>query len=41
MPALSLAQRLYQDAGRSDELVAEAVPIHPAFMPSRCRALAR
>jgi prophage DNA circulation protein len=41
VPALSLAQRLYQDAGRSDELVAEAAPIHPAFMPSQFRALAR
>jgi prophage DNA circulation protein len=40
-PALALAQRLYQDAGRSDELVAEAQPIHPAFMPARFRALAR
>ncbi|UPG89265.1 DNA circularization N-terminal domain-containing protein [Luteibacter aegosomaticola] len=40
-PALAVAQRLYQDATRADELVAEAVPIHPAFMPTRFRALAR
>lgn len=41
LPSLALAQRLYQDAGRSDELVSEAIPIHPAFMPVRFRALAR
>lgn len=41
LPSLALAQRLYQDAGRSDELVSEANPIHPAFMPTRIRALAR
>lgn len=39
--SLALAQRLYQDAGRADELVSEGSPIHPAFMPSRIRALAR
>lgn len=39
-PALALAQRLYQDADRSDELVAEAKAIHPAFMPASFRALA-
>ncbi|MHA6236879.1 DNA circularization protein [Pseudomonas fluorescens group sp. PF-69] len=41
LPALVLANRLYQDAGRSDELIGEADPIHPAFMPSSFRALAR
>jgi len=41
MPALALGQRLYQDAARADELVAEANPIHPAFMPTRFRALTR
>lgn len=40
-PSLALAQRLYQDASRSDELISEANPIHPAFMPPRFRALAR
>lgn len=39
--SLALAQRLYQDASRSDELISEANPIHPAFMPPRFRALAR
>lgn len=40
LPALVLAQRLYTDASRSDELVGEALPIHPAFMPLRFQALA-
>ncbi len=39
-PALALAQRLYRDASRSDELVAEANPPHPAFMPTRFLGLA-
>lgn len=41
VPALVLAQRLYRDAGRADELIAEANPIHPAFMPPQFKALAR
>lgn len=41
LPAPALAQRLYKDAARADELVAEANPIHPAFMPVAFRALAR
>jgi prophage DNA circulation protein len=41
VPALFLAQRLYKDAGRADELIAEANPIHPAFMPVVFKALAR
>jgi prophage DNA circulation protein len=41
VPALFLAQRLYRDASRADELVAEANPIHPAFMPPSFKALAR
>lgn len=41
LPSLVLANRIYQDAGRSDELIAEADPIHPAFMPSSFRALTR
>ncbi|EFJ5340429.1 multidrug DMT transporter permease [Escherichia coli] len=32
-PSLSLANRLYQDASRADELVQAASPVHPAFMP--------
>lgn len=39
-PALALANRLYQDASRSDQLVAQANPVHPAFMPARFQALA-
>lgn len=41
VPALALAQRLYRDANRADQLVAEANPIHPAFMPPAFKALAR
>jgi prophage DNA circulation protein len=41
LPSLVWANRLYQDPGRSDELIGEADPIHPAFMPSSFRALAR
>ncbi|WP_205744442.1 DNA circularization N-terminal domain-containing protein [Dyella sp. M7H15-1] len=40
LPALVLAQRLYQDASRADQLVSEADPIHPAFMPRKFRVLA-
>jgi prophage DNA circulation protein len=39
MPSLVLAQRLYQDATRADELVARAVPVHPGFMPTTFEAL--
>lgn len=41
LPAPVLAQRLYRDATRADELVQEAAPIHPAFMPRVFQALAR
>ena len=41
LPALTLAHRFYQDATRSDELVTEANPLHPAFMPQTIRALIR
>lgn len=41
MPALALAQRVYRDAKRSDELVTEAAPVHPAFMPTSFRGLAQ
>ena len=40
MPSLWLAQRLYQDASRGDELIAENRPIHPLFMPLSGKALA-
>jgi prophage DNA circulation protein len=40
LPSLVLAQRIYQDASRADDLVSEANPIHPAFMPASFRALA-
>ncbi|CNH94565.1 DNA circularization protein [Yersinia pekkanenii] len=39
LPALMLANRLYQDASRGDALVKMANPIHPAFMPIRFKAL--
>jgi prophage DNA circulation protein len=39
LPSLVLAQRLYRDASREDELVARAVPVHPAFMPRTFEAL--
>ncbi|CNB56085.1 putative bacteriophage protein [Yersinia frederiksenii] len=38
-PALMLANRLYQDASRTDALVKMANPVHPAFMPIRFKAL--
>lgn len=40
MPSLWLANRLYRDAGRAPELVAENAVIHPAFMPTNLEALA-
>jgi hypothetical protein len=39
MPSLWLAQRLYQDPTRADQLVAENMPIHPAFMAAAGLAL--
>ena len=41
MPALVMAQRLYGDATRADELVRRLDPVHPAFMPTRAVVLAR
>lgn len=38
LPSLNLANRFYQDAARSDDLVDEANPIHPAFMPRKFKA---
>ncbi len=39
LPALNLANRIYQDARRGDALVKMADPVHPAFMPTRFKAL--
>lgn len=39
LPSLVLAQRLYQDATREGELVQEANPVHPLFMPMSFQAL--
>jgi hypothetical protein len=39
MPTLLLAQRLYYDAGRADELREENHIVHPAFSPRVGRAL--
>lgn len=39
LPALVIAQRLYRDASRADELVTQANPAHPAFMPQAFKAL--
>lgn len=33
LPTLAMAQRLYYDAGRADELLAENKMVHPAFAP--------
>lgn len=40
-PALALANRVYGDASRSDELIAENHTVHPAFMPLDIRALSQ
>ena len=40
LPALVVANRLYGDAARADELVTQANPVHPLFMPTRFKALA-
>ena len=39
MPAPVLAQRLYRSPVRAEELVSQADPIHPAFMPTKFKAL--
>jgi prophage DNA circulation protein len=38
-PSLALAYKLYTDASRADQLVAENKVVHPAFMPLCGRAL--
>ena len=40
LPALVLAQLIYQDAPRADELVRRVDPVHPLFMPTEIRVLA-
>jgi prophage DNA circulation protein len=40
MPALALANRIYRDATRADQLVTQVQPIHPAFLPVSFQALA-
>ncbi|KAF1040289.1 MAG: hypothetical protein GAK35_03543 [Herbaspirillum frisingense] len=37
--SLALAYRVYRDAGRATELVQQAQPVHPAFMPMDFKAL--
>lgn len=41
LPAVVLAHRLYQDAGRRDEIVAENASDHPSFMPRTGKAYSR
>jgi prophage DNA circulation protein len=40
LPALVLAQMLYQDASRSDQIAAETAAPHPAFCPATIQVLA-
>ena len=40
MPSLWMAQRIYQDASRNDELISENQPINPLFMQPTGKALA-
>ncbi|WP_039788555.1 DNA circularization protein [Herbaspirillum huttiense] len=40
MNALALAQRMYRDPSRANELILQSGAIHPAFMPQQFRALA-
>jgi prophage DNA circulation protein len=40
LPSLTLANRMYRDSSRADELVVQADPIHPAFFPQEFSALA-
>lgn len=41
LPAIVLALRFYRDAGRDAELVTQANPVHPLFMPQSFQALAQ
>lgn len=40
LPSLALAERMYQDASRADQIVDQCNPVHPAFCPTTFRALA-
>jgi hypothetical protein len=40
LPSLAIAQLLYRDASRSDEIAAQAGAVHPAFCPVTFQALA-
>lgn len=40
LPSLVVAQRLYHDASRSDQIVARARAVHPAFCPITMQVLA-
>lgn len=40
LPSVVIAQQKYGDAARADELVTQADPVHPWFMPRRFKALA-
>ncbi|MDE3022265.1 MAG: hypothetical protein KGI54_10430 [Pseudomonadota bacterium] len=41
LPALVVATRIYRDASRADELLSQANPPHPAFMPRSFKALSK
>lgn len=41
LPSVLIAQRQYLDAGREAELVTQADPVHPWFMPIAFKALSR
>jgi prophage DNA circulation protein len=41
IPAIALAQQLYRDPSRADQLVMQANCPHPAFMPIRFKALSQ
>ena len=41
LPTLVVAQQLYKDASRSDQIAAETNCIHPAFCPTSMQVLAR
>lgn len=41
MPSLVLANRIYRDPSRADDLVRQIRPIHPAFCPRSFQALAK
>jgi prophage DNA circulation protein len=40
LPSLVAAYRIYRDASRSDQIVAETNVVHPAFLPIRLQVLA-